>query len=69
MSSIANLLKFNAAEKKSFDFGRMDVEDLKIHLKKFEGLSRDKNLMNSLSDKGAKITNQIKLIQVKRNFT
>lgn len=42
----------------------MSLDELKTQSGKFENLSKDTKLVNSLPDKGAKINEQLKLLQV-----
>lgn len=64
MHSISNLFKFNDLEKKKPEFDKMSIEELKSHLRRLESLSKNKELANMLPDKGEKVNNQLKLLQV-----
>lgn len=65
MHSLPNLLKFNDFKNvKKLDFDHMSLGELKNNLKKFESLSHDAKLLNSLPDKGEKIKQQLRVLRV-----
>ena len=66
MHSLSNLLKFNEFKNvKKLDFDKMSLGELKSQLKKFESLSHDAKLLSSLSDKGDRVKEQLRILRVR----
>ena len=65
MHSIQNLLKFNhGALEVKIDYETMSLDELKRNYIKYKSLTKDTKCLNSLSDKGEKLLNQLKHIEV-----
>jgi hypothetical protein len=64
MYALNNLLKLNDLKDKHPNFDTLNVERLKPYLDKYQRLTHDEKLINSLSDKGEKLKNQLKHIKV-----
>ena len=65
MHSLPNLLKYNDFQNvKHLDFEKMSLEELRRHSSKFEKLSIDAKILNSLPDRGDKLKAQVRVIQV-----
>lgn len=65
MHSISNLMKFNAVNNEKLNFEKMTLEELKNHQKKFKSIKSNTKLINSLKDKGEKIDDNLKIIEVR----
>lgn len=64
MLSISNLLRFNSINNEKLNFEKMNLDELKNHEKKYLGIKSNTKLINSLKDKGQKIDENLKIIQV-----
>jgi hypothetical protein len=68
MYSLNNLLKLNDLKDKHPNFDTLNLEQLRPYLEKYQKLTNDQKLTKSLPDKGEKLRNQLKHIQVNNKF-
>jgi hypothetical protein len=64
MYALHNLLKLNDLKEKHPSYDTLNLEQLQAYSEKYKKLTSDQKLVNSLPDKGEKLKNQLKHIEV-----
>ncbi len=65
MHSITNLFKINNIQLKRLDYELMSLNELEFNLKRINSLLTNKKAVDSLSDKGDRLREQKKKIEVR----
>lgn len=69
MYALNNLFKLNDLKDKLPKLEDLSAEQLKPHLENYKKLLANTKLLNSLADKGEKVRNQLKHIEVRQMYS